>query len=655
MRRDVYVGLISTMFVILFLAACFAGCTSSAPASQQTPVTTVAGAVTAAPAASTAAPAETAAPSAATGPRQKIVLATTTSLYDTGLLNYLEPKFESQYNVDLLITSQGTGKAIELAKRGDADILMVHSPSQEMAFLEGGNGLNRRTFAYNYFMIVGPASDPAGVKGMSPEDAFRTIMAKGKAGDGTVSFVSRGDGSGTHTAEQNIWKSAGYTYAKDVQKSGKWYVEAGKGMGETLQMASEKGAYTLTDEGTYLAYKSQLNLEPLITQGSILMNVYSVMAVYTDKQPVEKIQMADNFINFIISSQTMADIGDFGKEKYGKGLFVPMTAGVPPGVTADFTTPAKAVKPLKVYHAGSLASSFAKIKKNYEATHPDTDVQLFSGGSAAIIDKVTKQNQYADVLASADTALIPKYMYPKNASYDIDFAKNTMVLVYTSTSDGAATINADNWYKVLATEGVSYAISDPTSDPAGYRSLITIGLAERKYGDSSIFATIVAPYSKITKVTEGVKTTITVTNPSPDGKKLIIAKTGSELIPLLKDGKVDYAFEYSSVAIQSGLPYLTLPPEIDLSDPAMSSRYSNVVVVRPSGSTTVSEAGSPIIYGVTIPGSAKNGAGGADFVNILITKDGQTILTADGQTPIIPALASGSGIPNVILPNVKKV
>jgi tungstate transport system substrate-binding protein len=656
MTKSVHVGFVAAAIVLLLIISCLAGCTGSAPASPQ-PVSTPAPQVTGSPAETTAVisatPAATAAP-VFTGPKQKIVLATTTSLYDTGLLNYLEPKFESQYNVDLLITSQGTGKAIELAKRGDADILMVHSPTQEMAYMEGGNGLNRRTFAYNYFVIVGPASDPAGIKGMTPEDAFRKIMDDGKKGDGKVSFISRGDSSGTHTAEQNIWKAAGYTYAKDVQKSGKWYVEAGKGMGETLQMASEKGAYTITDEGTYLAYKSKLNLEPLITKGTILMNVYSVMAVYTDKQPVDKIRMADNFINFMISPQTMADIGDYGKEKYGKSLFVPMTQGVPTGVTADFTTPATAVKPLKVYHAGSLASSFAKIKKNYEAAHPDTEVQLFSGGSAAIVDKVTKQNQYADVLASADTALIPKYMYPKNASFDIDFAKNTMVLVYSDKSRGGV-ITQDNWYKVLAQDGISYAISDPTSDPAGYRSLMTIGLAERKYGDNTIFATLVAPYSKITKTSDGAKVTITATTPSPDGRKLIIAKTGPELIPLLKEGKVDYAFEYSSVAIQSGLPYLNLPAEIDLSDPAMSGRYANVVVVRPSGSSTVTETATPIIYGVTVPGSAKNKAGGADFVNILITKDGQAILTADGQTPISPAVASGSGLPDVILPNVRKI
>lgn len=656
MTKHVHVGFFAAALVLLFIISCFTGCTGQAPASQQ-PVATTQSQVTTAPAGTPAAPTipvATATP-AATGPKQKIVLATTTSLYDTGLLNYLEPRFEAMYNVDLLITSQGTGKAIELAKRGDADILMVHSPTQEMTYLEGGNGLNRRTFAYNYFIIVGPANDPAGIKGMTPENAFKTILTKGKAGDKNVIFVSRADASGTHTAEQNIWKSAGYTYAKDVQKTGSWYIEAGKGMGDTLQMASEKGAYTLTDEGTYLAYKSKLDLVPIVSEGSILMNIYSVMAVYTDKQPVEKIQMADNFVNFIISQQTMTDIGNFGTDKYGKALFTPMTKGVPSGVTADFTTPAIAVKPLKVYHAGSLASSFAKIKKTYEASHPDTEVQLWSGGSGAIIDKVTKQNQYADVLASADTVLIPKNMYPKNATFDVNFARNSMVLCYTDKSRGSATINADNWYKVLAQNGVSYAISDPTSDPAGYRSLMTIALAERKYGDSSIFATLVAPYSKMTMKTEGVTKTIDATNPSPDGKKLVITKTGPEIVPLLKAGTVDYAFEYSSVAIQNNVSYLSLPAEIDLSDSTMTGRYEETKVIRPSGSTTVTESGTPIIYGITIPGSAKKGDGGADFVNILIGKEGQNILTADGQTPIVPAAASGSALPDAILPNVKRV
>jgi tungstate transport system substrate-binding protein len=330
MRRDVHVGLISTIFMMLFLAACFAGCTSQAPAANTTAAPTAA--------ATTAAP-------------QTLVIATTTSLYDTGLLDYLQPKFEAKYPVKLKITSQGTGKAIELAKNGDADVLLVHSPSQELAFMKGGYGLNRRSFASNSFVIVGPSDDPAGVKNMTPEVAFTTIRLEGTNKTVGVAFVSRGDGSGTHTAEQKIWTNAKYNYSTQIEKSGPWYVEAGKGMGETLQMASEMGAYTLTDEGTYLAYKSNLTLVPVVTKGASLLNIYSVMAVYNDKQPAEKIQMANNFINFLIDPATQADIGKYGVDKYGKSLFIPMSVTVPDapaGNVGDHTSPATDVKPAPV-------------------------------------------------------------------------------------------------------------------------------------------------------------------------------------------------------------------------------------------------------------------------------------------------------------------
>ena len=310
--------IIALLFVILTAGVFIAGCaTTSQPVNQTTDT------------------------------RQKLVLATTTSLYDTGLLNYLEPKFESKYNIDLLITSQGTGKAIELAKRGDADVLLVHSPAQEMTFMKEGYGMNRRTFAYNYFMIVGPATDPAGIKGKTPEEAFKAILTQGIAGNGSIMFVSRGDASGTHTAEQGIWKKAGYDYSKEVQKSGNWYIEAGKGMGETLQMAGEKGAYTFTDEGTFLAYAGKTNLVPIVDKGTSLMNLYSVMTVYAGKPQPEKITMANNFVTWLISKETLTDIGNYGKDKYGKGLFTPMSSGVPAGVTADFTSPATETSPPK--------------------------------------------------------------------------------------------------------------------------------------------------------------------------------------------------------------------------------------------------------------------------------------------------------------------
>jgi tungstate transport system substrate-binding protein len=329
MRKSVHFGLIAGLIAVLFVTVLIAGCTST-------------------PAKTTPAAATTAAPVATESGKETLVIATTTSLYDTGLLDYLQPMFEKQYNVQLKITSQGTGKAIEIAKNGDADVLLVHSPSQELAFMKDGYGLNRRSFASNSFIIVGPESDPAGIKDMAPEAAFRTLLIKGTNKTAGIAFVSRGDNSGTHSAEKTVWSKAGYNYTAQVQKSGDWYVEAGKGMGETLQMASEKGAYVLTDEGTYLAYNKDLKLTPLVTKGASLLNIYSVMAVYNDKQPAEKIQMANNFINFLISKDTQDAIGNFGVDKYGKALFIPMSIEVPTataGWVGDYSTPATAVAP----------------------------------------------------------------------------------------------------------------------------------------------------------------------------------------------------------------------------------------------------------------------------------------------------------------------
>ncbi len=332
MKKGVYIGFISLAFVLLLLMSCFAGCTSQTPAAQPT-------------AAATAAP--TAAPAAA-AEQQTLVIATTTSLYDTGLLDYLQPIFEKQNNVKLKITSQGTGKAIELAKNGDADVLLVHSPSQELAFMKDGFGVNRRSFASNSFIIIGPANDPAGIKGMTPEAAVSAIYLKGMNKTSGIAFISRGDGSGTHSAEKAIWKNAGYNYTNQIQKSGTWYVEAGKGMGETLQMGNEKGAYVLTDEGTYLAYKKDLALTPIISSGASLLNIYSVMTVYNTKQPVEKIELANKFVNFLIDPATQTEIGKFGVEKYGKALFIPMSEKVPEakaGYVGDYTSPATDLKP----------------------------------------------------------------------------------------------------------------------------------------------------------------------------------------------------------------------------------------------------------------------------------------------------------------------
>jgi tungstate transport system substrate-binding protein len=203
------------------------------------------------------------------------------------------------------------------------DIIAVHSRAREEEFIAEGYGVERVPFAYNYFLIVGPSDDPAGVKGISPEEAFKKLMETGSG-----SFVSRGDDSGTHAKEKSIWEKIGYEYAA-VQQAGVWYIEAGTGMGPTLMMASEKQAYTLTDIGTYLAYKGKLDLVPIVDRGDILLNVYSTIAVNPENVKGVKIDMANDLIGFLTSPEVQELIGKYGVEEYGMQLFAPCAGAEP--------------------------------------------------------------------------------------------------------------------------------------------------------------------------------------------------------------------------------------------------------------------------------------------------------------------------------------
>ncbi|HZD43446.1 MAG TPA: substrate-binding domain-containing protein [Methanomicrobiales archaeon] len=262
-------------------------------------------------------------PAAPTG-NKTLLISTTTSLDNTGLLAAMEKIYQNETGVDLRFTAQGTGQAIDTAERCDADMVMVHAPSLEQQFIDAGYGINQRCFAYNYFIIVGPPSDPAGIKNMSPEEAFKTIYQKGTGGTPGVYFVSRGDNSGTHTREKELWQGAGYNYTNQVEGSGPWYLESGQGMGETLVLADQRGAYTLSDEGTYLATKSKLNLVPLVTNGSGLLNRYSAIAVSPSKCPNANLVESNKFINWVISPEGESLIANFGVQQYGQPLFYPL-------------------------------------------------------------------------------------------------------------------------------------------------------------------------------------------------------------------------------------------------------------------------------------------------------------------------------------------
>jgi tungstate transport system substrate-binding protein len=256
-------------------------------------------------------------------PQQRLKVATTTSLYDTGLWGYLEPMFEEKYGVEVDIIYAGTGAALEYGMRGDVDVITVHSKAREEVFVSEGYGIERVPFAYNYFLIVGPESDPAGIKGMTPEDAFKKLFETG-----TGSFISRGDDSGTHGKEKAIWQAAGYEY-EAVQQAGSWYVEAGRGMGPTLLMANEEQGYTLSDMGTYLSYQGETDLVPIVDEGSILLNVYSVIAGNPETNPSINAEMANNMVTFLTSPEIQELIGKYGVKKYGMQLFTPCAGAEP--------------------------------------------------------------------------------------------------------------------------------------------------------------------------------------------------------------------------------------------------------------------------------------------------------------------------------------
>ncbi|MFT5872712.1 MAG: tungstate transport system substrate-binding protein [Clostridium sp.] len=242
-----------------------------------------------------------------------MVLATTTSTQDSGLLDYLLPIFKEDTGITVKVLAKGTGEAIEVAKRGDADGLLVHAKSQELKFLEQGFGTERLEVMYNDFIIVGPKDDPAKLKEKAPKDGVGALKLISSS---EANFVSRGDNSGTNTKELTIWKDAGIT------PTGKWYISAGKGMGAVLTMASEKKAYTLTDRATYLNMRDTLELDIVTEKGSQFLNQYALIRLNDSKNKI-KTKEANEFIDWMLSTKGQKLIGEYGKEKYGMPLFTP--------------------------------------------------------------------------------------------------------------------------------------------------------------------------------------------------------------------------------------------------------------------------------------------------------------------------------------------
>lgn len=241
-----------------------------------------------------------------------LLLVSTTSTQDSGLLDVLLPAFTEKTGYNVQLVAVGSGQALKIGEQGNADVILLHSPAAEKDFMANDFGIDRRLVMHNDFVLMGPPSDPAGIRGKSPVEALDEIFAS------RATFVSRGDESGTHVKELALWKNA------ELDPAGQeWYLETGQGQGATLSIASEKSGYAITDRGTFLAYKSNVDLEILVEGDPFLLNIYHVITVNPEKWPNVNLEGAKAFADFVTSPEGQKIIGEFGVDKYGQQLFIP--------------------------------------------------------------------------------------------------------------------------------------------------------------------------------------------------------------------------------------------------------------------------------------------------------------------------------------------
>jgi tungstate transport system substrate-binding protein len=304
--KPIIYPLLITLFLVLTLGLFGCSGTSSPVENTTTPaVATTASALTT--------------PSALPANRD-IILASTTSTRDSGLMDVLIPIFQQKTGYIMKPVYVGTGQAMTMAEQGQADVLLVHAPASEVKFMQAGYGINRRLVMHNDFVIVGPASDPAGIKGItSATDALQKIASA------KTDFYSRGDNSGTDQLEKSLWAKIGITVKDGSPDNPGWYKEANLGMGDLLRVVSEKQSYTITDRATYLNNRSTLSLDILVQGDAVLLNIYHVIQVNPDKFPGVKLNVdgAKAFSDFMVDPATQAVIGQYGVDKYGQPLFFP--------------------------------------------------------------------------------------------------------------------------------------------------------------------------------------------------------------------------------------------------------------------------------------------------------------------------------------------
>jgi molybdate/tungstate transport system substrate-binding protein len=313
---------------------------------------------------------------------------------------------------------------------------------------------------------------------------------------------------------------------------------------------------------------------------------------------------------------------------------------------------------LRVLAAGSLLIPFEKLEQTFEARHPDVDVLIEGHGSIQCVRQVTELDELADVVAVADYALIPMLMYESHepetgepyATWHLQFATNRLGIAYTPQSAYADEIDADNWYEVISRPGVLLGLADPRFDACGYRALMTTQLAEAYYGDAAIFHRVfgsrLTPSVQIEERDDADVIKVPETLQPQEDSGLIVRGSSVRLLGLLESGNLDYAFEYESVSQQHGLEFLALPPELDLSDDAHATDYARVRVsldFQRFASVKPEFAGGPIVYGITIPTNAPQPDLAAEFIQFLLSSEGQAIMASNQQPMIVPPAADNPG------------
>jgi tungstate transport system substrate-binding protein len=379
---------------------------------------------------------------ASCGARQdrSIVVASTTSTQDSGLFDYLLPIVKERTGITVKVIAQGTGQALDTGRRGDADVVFVHARQAELKFLAEGESLKRYPVMYNDFVLIGPKSDPAGIKGMKDVGTALQAIKNMRA-----SFISRGDRSGTHIAELGLWKDSGIDIDKD---QGPWYKSIGQGMGAALTIASASDAYTLSDRGTWIQFKNKGDLQIVVEGDRHLFNQYGVMLVNPDKHPNVKRELGQQFIDYLISPRGQNDIAQYTID--GEQLFHPNANEGGADVPA-----------LRLHAAGSLRAAMTDIANTYSGIY-GTEVNAVFGASGALRDRLAN-GEPGDVFASADLGNPQALTQAGKAGPTVLFARNHLCAIVRPGLDVTpATILA-----TMLNPSVKVATSTPKNDPGG--------------------------------------------------------------------------------------------------------------------------------------------------------------------------------------------